>query len=353
MALSRGSPRVAVGNHPALWSPDFPRQRSRGIVAAAVRSARPPRHGMRTRPGGYARRHARAHRRRTRRRPRAASELRETYLRPIAERPPTTARGIHHAAFVCKDVEETIRFYQGLLGFPLVELVENRDYAGSSHFFFDLGNRTLLGFFDFPGHDHEPYTETIGALQHLAISVTSGAVRGRQGNDSRTPASTISAPTAAPTTACTSATPTAWASSSTANSSGSSRARSCCSAPTVRRRRILSARARCDRGDHRGRAARRRASAVAVVRPRGITEAVAAVPAAVLIVVLGIVPAHDAWRTAAGDRPDRRLPRRDPGLRSPVRRGRRVRLPRRRRRAGEPGRPAPAARARRRAGRRR
>ncbi len=99
-------------------------------------------------------------------------QLREQYLTPTADREPTAARGIHHAAFVCKDVETTIRFYQGLLGFPLVELVENRDYAGSSHFFFDLGNRTLLGFFDFPGHDHEPYAETIGALQHLAISVT-------------------------------------------------------------------------------------------------------------------------------------------------------------------------------------
>ena len=83
---------------------------------------------------------------------------------------------------MCKDVEETIEFYQGFLGFPLVELVENRDYAGSSHFFFDLGNSTLLGFFDFPGHHHEPYAETIGALQHLAISVTSEqfeAARGR------------------------------------------------------------------------------------------------------------------------------------------------------------------------------
>ena len=99
------------------------------------------------------------------------TELREKYLQPIAARPASTARGIHHAAFVCKDVEETIRFYQEFLGFPLVELVENRDYAGSSHFFFDLGNRTLLGFFDFPGHDHEPYEETIGALQHLALSV--------------------------------------------------------------------------------------------------------------------------------------------------------------------------------------
>src|SRR5690348_13032121 len=99
--------------------------------------------------------------------------LRDQYLLAKAERPATTARGIHHAAFVCKDVEETIRFYQDFLGFPLVELVENRDYAGSSHFFFDLGNGNLLGFFDFPGLEHEPYKETIGALQHLAISVTS------------------------------------------------------------------------------------------------------------------------------------------------------------------------------------
>src|SRR5947209_11656000 len=99
------------------------------------------------------------------------AKLREKYLVETSARPKSTARGIHHAAFVCKDVEETINFYQGFLGFPLVELVENRDYAGSSHFFFDLGNRTLLGFFDFPGHPHEPYAETIGALQHLAISV--------------------------------------------------------------------------------------------------------------------------------------------------------------------------------------
>lgn len=98
-------------------------------------------------------------------------ELRAKYLVEKSTRPPSTARGIHHAAFVCRDVEETIRFYQEFLGFPLVELVENRDYIGSSHFFFDLGNRTLLGFFDFPGHDHEAYKETIGALQHLAISV--------------------------------------------------------------------------------------------------------------------------------------------------------------------------------------
>jgi glyoxylase I family protein len=99
-------------------------------------------------------------------------ELRQRYLRPPSARRPTTTRGIHHAALICRDVEETIRFYQDTLGFPLVELVENRDYAGSSHFFFDLGNRNLLGFFDFPGHDHPPFSETIGAVQHIALSVS-------------------------------------------------------------------------------------------------------------------------------------------------------------------------------------
>lgn len=98
-------------------------------------------------------------------------ELRERYLRRPADRPATTGRGIHHAALICSDPERTIEFYQGLLGFPLVELVENRDYPGSSHFFFDLGNNTLLGFFDFPGLDLGPAIEAIGAVQHIAISV--------------------------------------------------------------------------------------------------------------------------------------------------------------------------------------
>jgi glyoxylase I family protein len=98
-------------------------------------------------------------------------QLREKHLRPIAERPESTARGVHHVALIARDVEETITFYQDLLGFPLVELVENRDYAGSSHFFFDIGNGNLLGFFDFPGHEHPDAAETIGGVQHIAISV--------------------------------------------------------------------------------------------------------------------------------------------------------------------------------------
>ncbi|MGQ0574793.1 MAG: VOC family protein [Pseudonocardia sp.] len=100
------------------------------------------------------------------------TELKEKYLKEPAARPATTVRGVHHLALICRDVEETIHFYQDLLGFPLVELVENRDYPGSSHFFFDIGNGNLLGFFDFPGHDHPAFSETIGGVQHIALSTS-------------------------------------------------------------------------------------------------------------------------------------------------------------------------------------
>ena len=99
-------------------------------------------------------------------------KLREKYLHRRGERPASTVQGVHHIALISKNVEETIQFYQEFLGFPLVELVENRDYAGSSHFFFDIGNRNMLGFFDFPGHEHPAFRETIGGVQHLAISIS-------------------------------------------------------------------------------------------------------------------------------------------------------------------------------------
>src|SRR6266700_6355045 len=98
------------------------------------------------------------------------ARLQARYLTP--GRPATSARGIHHAAFICSNVEQTIKFYQGLLEFPLTEIFGNRDYQGSNHFFFDVGNGNLLAFFDFPGLDLGPYAEVLGGLHHLAISVT-------------------------------------------------------------------------------------------------------------------------------------------------------------------------------------
>src|SRR3569833_1666676 len=95
--------------------------------------------------------------------------LRAAHLR--AERPKSSARGLHHLALLSSDVERTIRFYQDLLEFPLTEIFENRDYQGSNHFFFDIGNGNLLVFFDFPGLDVGPYAEVLGGLHHIAISV--------------------------------------------------------------------------------------------------------------------------------------------------------------------------------------
>ncbi|WP_377450281.1 VOC family protein [Rhodococcoides fascians] len=97
--------------------------------------------------------------------------IRQQYMKPAGERPASSARGLHHTALVSSDVEATVRFYQDLLEFPLTELIENRDYPGSSHFFFDIGNSNLLAFFDFPGLDVGPYAEVLGGLHHVAISV--------------------------------------------------------------------------------------------------------------------------------------------------------------------------------------
>ena len=98
-------------------------------------------------------------------------ELRRRHLRAKADRPPSSARGVHHIALLARDVERTINFYQGLLEFPLTELFENRDYQGSTHFFFDIGNGNALAFFDMPGLDLGDYAEVLGGLHHLAISV--------------------------------------------------------------------------------------------------------------------------------------------------------------------------------------
>jgi catechol 2,3-dioxygenase-like lactoylglutathione lyase family enzyme len=98
-------------------------------------------------------------------------ELADRYLHARHDRPASSARGVHHIALLSADVERTINFYQGILEFPLTEIFENRDYGGSTHFFFDIGHGNALAFFDLPGLDLGPYAEVLGGLHHLAISV--------------------------------------------------------------------------------------------------------------------------------------------------------------------------------------
>jgi len=95
----------------------------------------------------------------------------DAHLKPASERPASIARGVHHMALICSDVETTVRFYQDVLGFPLVDVMENRDYPGSTHFFHDIGVGNLLAFFDFPGLGLGQAVEANGGVQHIAISV--------------------------------------------------------------------------------------------------------------------------------------------------------------------------------------
>jgi glyoxylase I family protein len=99
------------------------------------------------------------------------SSLRAQYLMPRAQRPETAARGVHHLALICSDIERTIEFYTQVLGFPLVELFQNRDLTSSTHFFFDIGHGNMLAFFDFPEYPMPSTCESVGGMHHIAISV--------------------------------------------------------------------------------------------------------------------------------------------------------------------------------------
>jgi len=89
--------------------------------------------------------------------------------------PPTGGRAtslVSQGAAPFRVALRTIVFCQELLEFPLVELFENRDYRGSTHFFFDVGHGNYLAYFDFPGLDLGEYREVLGGLHHIAISVS-------------------------------------------------------------------------------------------------------------------------------------------------------------------------------------
>ncbi len=89
--------------------------------------------------------------------------------------------GINHLALVCRDMEETVKFYTEVLEMPLVKTVALPD--GGQHFFFDCGGGSLLAFFwwenapaaapgiafveDFP---KKPMSG-IGSMNHVAFTL--------------------------------------------------------------------------------------------------------------------------------------------------------------------------------------
>jgi glyoxylase I family protein len=90
--------------------------------------------------------------------------------------------GLHHIAYRCRDAEETRRFYEDLLGLPLVHVVR-ADNVGSTgeycpfiHLFFELTDGSSVAFFDLGDNQAvEPWPNTPRWVNHLALRVGSEA----------------------------------------------------------------------------------------------------------------------------------------------------------------------------------
>jgi catechol 2,3-dioxygenase-like lactoylglutathione lyase family enzyme len=89
-------------------------------------------------------------------------------------------RGFNHVAFVCRDMAETVQWYEDVLGMKLVKTLELPDGRGQ-HFFLDMGNGVDgIAFFWFPEasegergvtHQNRMGMTAIGTMNHLAFDV--------------------------------------------------------------------------------------------------------------------------------------------------------------------------------------
>jgi glyoxalase family protein len=82
--------------------------------------------------------------------------------------------GVHHITLVGSNRQDTIDFYQGVLGMPLVLEQPNLDVPEESHLYFDPGDGRLITFFVREGRatDSTATPETPGAVHHIAYVVS-------------------------------------------------------------------------------------------------------------------------------------------------------------------------------------
>lgn len=92
--------------------------------------------------------------------------------------------GCHHMAFVTNNMEETVKFYNGILGFPIVVTLQLPDpdpfpgavpgnLGGSRHYFFRISESDTIAFFEFKDTELHADNSLLGAGNHLAIAVPS------------------------------------------------------------------------------------------------------------------------------------------------------------------------------------
>ena len=95
---------------------------------------------------------------------------------------PVPVLGLHHFAWRCRDSEETRRFYEDLLGLPLVHVIKSDhvpstgEYCPYVHIFFQMRDGSYIAFFDL-GDDVTalPSPNTPAWVNHIALRVDSVA----------------------------------------------------------------------------------------------------------------------------------------------------------------------------------
>ncbi|WP_309083560.1 VOC family protein [Chelativorans sp.] len=94
--------------------------------------------------------------------------------------PAPKIKGLYHFSYPCRDGEETRKFYEDLLGLPLVNCMtsdrvpstgEEKPYA---HFFFEMADGSYMAFFDLGENVMPlPSPNTPNWVQHFAMEVGS------------------------------------------------------------------------------------------------------------------------------------------------------------------------------------
>ena len=84
-------------------------------------------------------------------------------------------KGLHHSAYICRDSEETRKFYEDFLGLPLADAFEievtktGRD-TRVLHSFYRMADGSFLAFFEDPGRPHE-FDDKHDFELHIALEV--------------------------------------------------------------------------------------------------------------------------------------------------------------------------------------
>src|SRR5438045_7472162 len=82
--------------------------------------------------------------------------------------------GVHHITLVGSNPKDTIAFYQGVLGMPLILEQPNLAVPEETHLYFDAGDGRLITFFvrEDRATDATPAPETVGAVHDIPYAVS-------------------------------------------------------------------------------------------------------------------------------------------------------------------------------------